>query len=292
MVIDTQGPIISPAYAALLPGIHLRGIEPEALRGTPCHPHGALCGWLAGAPLVGAKVAAEIVFVRIFDRNAKWSATSQFILDAISKEQPDYITRSWGAWDGDSAMGELQAQTVMEDFIGPYQALQKRIGFLDFGAAGNNDENDDDNDVDFPQRVLDDSYVIGACHRHGVPTKWSGDGSNVLCVMWGDRVYSPDQGGRWTLWSGTSAACPKACGAAAAMNEEGLSFRGAVHALPADSRPAGNWKLPHPKWGWGCAEDLWQRYVARLPQRLMPPARKVASAEFEPLIYHDYRRLK
>jgi hypothetical protein len=292
MVIDSQGPALGNEYRALLHQVEMRGIEPPELRGKPCHPHGAFCGYLAALPLIGAGVKAEIIFLRVFDQDARWAATNEFILGAISREEPDYISRSWGAWDGDSMLGRLNAETAFEDFLKPYEQLQKRIGFLDFGAAGNNDENDEDNDVDCPQRLMAGCYIIGACHRNGIPTKWSGDGAGVMCVMWADRVYSPAQAGRWTLWSGTSAATPKACGAAAAMNFERLSFFDAVQNLPESCRPIGNHKLPHPKFGWGCAEDLWQRYVARLPASVLPPAHKVRVADLQPIAYHDYRRFE
>jgi hypothetical protein len=273
MIIDTQGPAISEAYRALLPGLRIRGYEPDYVKGTPCHEHGALCGWLAAAPVLGAGMSsAELIFVRIFDELAHWiPGSEEYMLRIIEQEKPDYISRSWGAWDGDDGLAQFWAQAAFSEFGPAFRELQKKIGFVDFGAAGNSDENDRDNDVDYPQcDLLDLSNIIGACRRDGHPTIWTGDGEGVLCLMWGDQVYSPDMSGRWVLWSGTSAATPKACGACAAMLLNRDQWRDLCRS-PKAERPYETYSLPHPKFGWGCMEKFWQENVRRLPEQLLPP---------------------
>lgn len=295
LIIDTQGEAISEEYQALLPGAKLRGIEMETTRGTSCHEHGALCGWLSAIPLIGAGFEFEIVFVRVFDKDAVWIPNCEsWMLDVIREEKPNYVSRSWGAADADSQLSEMYAQLSFSEWAAAYRALVAELGIVDFGAAGNSDENDADVDVDFPQRDLADVVnVIGACDRSGVPTKWSGDGAGVQCVMWADLVYSPDMTGKWVLWSGTSAATPKACGACAALGYTREQWLTKLKNLPAGCRPAGDWTLPHPKWGYGCAEDLWQNFARRVPAGLLPPATPKATKEVEIIKpeFFDYRRV-
>ena len=297
MIIDSQGEQITDVYRSLLPGVAMRGVEQKITRGTECHPHGALCGWNAAIPLIGTGLPFEIIFVRIFDKDAKWvDGSEEFILKTIAQERPNYISRSWGAWDGDDAMQNYWASVAFDEFVPEYKRLQAEIGFVDFGAAGNSDNNDADRDVDYPQVQMPEiCNIIGACARNGVPTKWSGDGAGVQCVMWGHLVYSPDMTGRWILWSGTSAATPRACGACAALGDDLASWRRRLVNLPESCRPRGDWKLPHPKWGYGCAEDLWQIFARRVPANLLPaptPAVKLNGKEVEPMPeYFDFKRV-
>jgi hypothetical protein len=250
---------------------------------------------------VGAGVAAELVAIRVFDQQARWCASFPWLLAQIRAEcealQPGdriYTTRSWGAWDQDNGWTEQAARSEFTDFARAFKVLQAAYRIVDFGAAGNDDANDADNDIDFPQRDLaDTSAVIGARDRAGVTMRWSGDGKGVSCVMWGHEVYSPDLTGKWRLWSGTSAATPKACGAAAAL---GYSFAQLNHHLvhlPASCRPLGDWTLPHPKWGYGDFEDAWQNQVRRVSPGLLPPA--VAALKGLPapgIEFHDYREVR
>ena len=292
MVIDTQGESIGDLYRLRLPGITLRGVEMDSTRGTPCHEHGAFCGWLAGIPAIAAGGECELVFVRIFDKDAAWIVGCEnWMLDVIAAERPDYISRSWGAWDGDDKLQSLYGQVAFQEFVPAFLKLQAEIGFVDFGAAGNSDKNDSDADVDYPQsQMIETCNIIGACRRNGVPTDWSGDGKGVQCVMWADLVYSPDMAGAWRLWSGTSAATPKACGACAAFGDDLASWRKRIELIC--SRPAGEWEIPHPKWGYGCAEDLWQNFAKRTPGLLPPihPEALQATPVIQPEFF-DYRRL-
>jgi len=169
-------------------------------------------------------------------------------------------------------------------FAGRYTGLIERDeGIADFGAAGNDDHNDADDDVAFPQAQLGRCNIIGACDRRGVPCEWSGDGRGVLCVMWGDRVWSPDAAGIWSLWSGTSAATPKACGGAAALELTTDAWRQWVKINA--TRPK-NWRggEPHPKWGYGCGEEAWQQFMAIAPKTMLPPKSEPAQ-----ISVHDYR---
>ncbi len=289
MVIDTQGPNgFTQAYRDLLPGVRIRGRELASVAGQACTPHGAWCGWLAAAPRAATGVQTELVFVRCFDGQNRWIQDCEpWLLDTIEAEQPDYVSRSWGAWDGDDALQRQFAMAGFERFTAGYsELLADDDGPADFGAAGNNDRNDADDDVAFPQAQLSLCNVTGACDRRGVPCVWSGDGRGVLCVMWGDRVLSPDAKGIWTLWSGTSAATPKACGAAAALE---LTTDGWREWVRNNATRPKDWKgaLPHPKWGWGCEEESWQ-----LPMKRYAPIREIAARmrNIEPTV-RDYRLL-
>lgn len=285
LVIDTQGPNgLSPAYRALLPGVKIRGRELAAVAGQPCTPHGAWCGWLAAAPRAAAGVATELVFVRCFDGRNQWiNGCEPWLLDIVEAEQPDYVSRSWGAWDGDDPLQRQLAMAGFERFAADYSDLiEHDDGPADFGAAGNEDANDADDDVAFPQAQLARCNVIGACNRRGVAAEWSGDGRGVLCVMWGDGVWSPDGSGKWTLWSGTSAATPKACGAAAALELSTNGWRQWVRDNA--TRPAG-WTgpVPHAKWGFGCAEEAWQAFMKGAPAGMRRPQTALAN-----VTAHDY----
>ncbi len=286
MVIDTQGEQITDAYRALLPDISIRGYELKKTRGTPCHEHGALCGWLAAVPCQAARIEAQLIFVRVFDKKAAWvPGAEDLILQVISDEQPDYVSRSWGAWDQDSQMGSLMAKASFGEFTQRYLELMETIGFADFGAAGNDDFNDRDNDIDYPQRVISGCNIIGACDRVGRPTIWSGDGPELQCLMWGDRVWSPDIHGKWHVWSGTSASTPKACGGCAALQFNDRAWKQYVMAF-ADS-PAGIAR-PHPKFGYGCMEHVWQEPIQKLRSDLAwPHVGQQIKIEF-----HDYKRFK
>lgn len=304
LVIDTQGPAFTSKFAALLPGITLRGHEPAELAGTPCQVHGAFCTWLAAIPLVGAAVPAEVVAIRVFNEKAGWAATFPWLLAQIRAEcrglKPGdriYTSRSWGAWDEDSAWVEQAARADFAEFVTGFRALQAEFKIVDFGAAGNEDKNDADNDIAFPQRdLVDRTAIIGARDRAGITMPWSGDGKGVSCVMWGDRIYSPDLTGAWRLWSGTSAATPKAAGAAAALGYTFEQFNRHLVTLPSSCRPAGDWVLPHPKWGWGDFEDAWQNQVRRVPISLLPPSKPLIKVVGDkpveqPIEFHDFREV-
>ena len=279
MVIDTQGERILPEYRALLPEVSIRAWpELESTRSEPCHEHGALCGWLAAAPLQAARLAGrfsepiELVFVRIFDRQGRALAGSEsYMLDAVEAERPDVVSRSWGQWDMDSPMGDWSGQVMWQEWAERFRDLHQRIGFVDVGAAGNEDECDRDSDIVYPQRLVSDlCCIVGAARRGGRVAQWSGDGEGLLCVMWGDRVYSPNMDGRWILWSGTSAAAPKFAGVAALSGLRGPALRAQVKA--AASRPDDAGALTwHPKWGHGNWDLAWQHPMRLMPRELMPP---------------------
>lgn len=292
LILDTQGEMITDAYRGLLPGVRLRGVEPESTRGSFCHPHGAFCGWLAALPLTTQPGKHEVVFGRIFDCAAgEIAGSDEWMLGLIEEERPNYVSRSWGMWDGDSQRQRMYGRIAYGEWVEKYRALCRRLAISDFGAAGNSDEMDADPDVDFPQCMMPDvSNIIGAAKRGGKPTRWSGDGPGVLNLMWGDKVYSPDMGATWTLWSGTSAATPKACGAAAAMHLGSVGWRAYVRDYA--TRPSG-YQPPHAKWGWGNAEAAWQNFAKLAPAAAQPPGGRLgASSLFERPEYFEFRRVR
>lgn len=292
MVIDSQGAGNLATLQKLLPDVRVRGIDHPDHRGYTYHPHGHWCGWLAGVPLqahalkIGQPGAHELVFLQIFDKDSK-ALSDSFMFEQIAAEQPDYLSRSWGAWDQDDPFIRTGIDGFYrEHWVPSFAKLQDGLGFVDFGAAGNNDANDSDSDVAYPQAAMPERCnIIGARARNGRPAKWSGDGRGVLHTMWAAGVASPNPDGSWTRWSGTSAATPKAAGVCAALEMDADTYRGLV--ADTASRPEG-YKLPHPKWGWGDMEYLWQSFAADLPRNLLPPA-KTGTLR---ITHHDFNRIR
>ena len=268
LVPDTTGGNISQAYRNLLPNITIRGISHPANVGD--HPHGAWCGWLAAAPLQAVGGKHELVFLQILHNNGTFANFEEILLETIAKERPDYISMSWGSWDRQDKQLAQRFQTHWEPFAQQFSALRQEIGFVAFAAAGNNDKNNATPDVAYPQRILPDQlYIVGSTNAQGIPSTFSADGP-VHTVAIGEQCLSPDASGAWHLWRGTSAACPKVCGSMAAR---GLTHDEVHTILLADAEhpPAWTDRRPHPKWGYGSVEFLWQNDVAQLPPSLRPP---------------------
>jgi len=223
MVIDSQGAEIPQAYSDLLDNVKLRGIEPDSVAGTRCSPHGLQVGyWAAILP-----EDAEVVFVRIFDKDSRYvPGSNEWFLDIIEKERPDYINRSWGMAQPDTSYGRMVGQVTYGEWIAEYTKLQKEIGFVDFAAAGNSGDWLPDNDVNYPHRLMPNSNIIGSSNRRGVASEFSSDGPEVQCVCTGENVLLYD-GVHWAIGNGTSYSCPKMCSLAAALgltHEEWDSF--------------------------------------------------------------------
>lgn len=286
-MIDTQGPEgISQEYRKRLPGVAISGDEPDGVKGTPCHEHGSLCGWLAAIPRAAQGLPVELVFLRCFDKDARWiQGCDEWLFERVRQIQPDYVSRSWGAWDGDDQFWKAVAQAAFIKWVKVYAPMAEKMGICDFGAAGNNDNNDRDDDLAYPQAMMPNTNVVGAHDRRGIPCPWSGDGRGVTCCFWANRVWSPRADtGEWVLWSGTSAATPKAAGVAAARALSPSQFR--AFAIEEAQRPAKAKELPHRKWGWGSLEWAWQQAMRDGPIDLRPPERttmhqKIALFDYE-----------
>jgi hypothetical protein len=87
--------------------------------------------------------------------------------------------------------------------------------------------------------------------------------------------------------SGTSFACPKDVGLAAALGlsqeqMERFTVAGARRPEPPPSGPP--WTVPHPKWGYGSMEHEWQALAARVYPTI------VGGASRQPTYMHDFRR--
>lgn len=268
LIPDTQGSALSPAYRALLPNIRMRGIDHPDLVSTS--PHGAWCGWLAGAPLQARGVDAEIVFLQILGDNGTAPNWVDLLLDTIAREKPDVVSCSWGAWDQDDELVDMWMDFSYRPYVTRLLELKKELGFIIVCAAGNNDSNDSDPDTAYPQRLMgDNAWIIGATDVHGVPTPWSADG-RVHAVMVGSKCISPSPDGSWQLWQGTSAACPKFAGMIAAMGWSDDEILSALQ-IGAEHPAAFAERRPHTKWGYGSMELGWQNLVADLPADLRPP---------------------
>jgi subtilisin family serine protease len=266
LIPDTLGSTISPAYRALLPSIAFRGIDHPEIVGD--HPHGAWCGWLCGAPLQAAGVEdVEIVFLQLLSADGAAPDFQERLLETIEAERPDYISMSWGSWDRQDELTRAFLSMRWSRYAERFAALRADIGFTAFAAAGNDDRNNAGHDVAYPQAMqTDDVWVIGSTNARGIPSEFSGDGP-VDAVAIGEQCLSPDQAGAWHLWRGTSAACPKVCGAMAAV---GIRHND-MPAVLLEAEHPGTYTRPHPKWGWGSLEESWQSTVAALPPEIHPP---------------------
>jgi hypothetical protein len=268
LIPDTLGSRISPAYRALLPDITFRGIDHPEVVGD--NQHGAWCGWLAGAPLQARGIKAEIVFLQILSTNGTVRNWADLLLDTIEREQPDVVSCSWGAWDGDDDLSEIFLRASFSRYVDRLLELKAKRNFILVCASGNDDNYDEDMDVAYPQKLMpDNAWIIGATDPYGVPMPWSGDGF-VDAVMIGSKCASPGNDGNWELWQGTSAACPKFAGMVAAM---GWSDEEILSAIQTGAQCPAEWaeSRPHTKWGWGSMEFAWQNLVADLPEALKPP---------------------
>jgi hypothetical protein len=273
LIPDTMGSRISQAYRDLLPGISFRGIDAPDVVGD--HPHGAWCGWLAGAPLQARGIKAEIVFLQILSSAGTIRNWADILLDTIEREKPDVISCSWGAWDGDDELGEIFLRAAYSRYVDRLLELKAKQKFILVCAAGNDDANDADLDVAYPQKLMpDNAWIIGATDAWGIPVPWSADGFVDACMI-GSKCASPDNDGKWSLWQGTSAACPKFAGMVAAM---GWTDEEIMSAIQTGAECPAEWaeSRPHTKWGWGSMEWGWQDIVAGLPAGLRPPTRMFA----------------
>jgi len=277
---DTVGSRIPQAYRDLFPPHWtLRGVSMNSDLG-PYHPHGFFCGWLAALPLM-AQDYAEVVFVQGFDSGGRMIPGAEKKLlkvleDEATPAYKTYVNRSWSLDIPTNAMDRSMSRQMWDSWITDYRSLQNKAGFLDFAAAGNSDKNSPEHNLGAPQAWMPYSNVIGSCNRWKVPSKFSGDGPNLQCLMWGEVVYSPNGKGDWVPWQGTSAATPKALGVAASMamsNEQWNAFV-RQHA----DKPRG-WVPNHPKYGEGNMEWAWQEAYQRVkplgvplpPSRIITP---------------------
>lgn len=278
LVVDTVGSSpVSDAYRAKLPSFDFIGFEPPGFDSTQrCHDHGWQCGYYAGLLLSESSERHLMGFARIFDGQGRpIRGSDQFILDVVKDFQPDIVTRSYGMWDNDDKLTDLYGQRAYSGWAREYESLSKEVGLLDFGAAGNNDARVDyDWDVDYPQKIMPDCVVVGSHNRKGIPSDFSGDGPQVTLSMWGESVYLLNGDGSWSYGSGTSFACPKAAGLAA---RAGISSSKHVmvdyikrHATYPRDWPGT--KLPHPKWGYGSLEHIYQSYMLELSESVLPPS--------------------
>jgi len=270
LIPDTQGSRLSDRYRKLLPNVTFRGIDHADLEGVDVNPHGAWCGWLAGAPLQALGGNHEIVFLQILGPNGPVENWPDLICETIKAEKPDVVSCSWGAWDQDDKMREIFYVVGYDRYVKNLLKLKAEMGFVLVCASGNDDDNDEDIDLVYPQIMMpEQAWIIGATDPYGVPTPWSADGY-VDAMMIGDRCMSPDQDGRWHLWKGTSAACPKFAGMVAANGWDDVAIRASLETLaeyPADFEG----QRPHAKWGWGSMEWGWQELASRLDSAHRPP---------------------
>lgn len=268
LIPDTLGSRISQKYRDLLPNLTIRGIDHPDIIGD--NPHGAWCGWLAGAPLQALGGHHELVFLQMLSSAGTVENWADLICETIAAEKPDVVSCSWGAWDMDDRLREIFYTVGYDRYLKNLLKLKEELGFVLVGAAGNDDDNDEDVDTVFPQRMIPQHmWIVGATDVYGVPLPWSADGF-VHTVMIGSKCMSPGNDGKWDLWQGTSAACPKFAGVVAAMGWNDAQITAALREYaehPAEL--AAN--RPHTKWGWGSLEHAWQNLVAVLPQKLRPP---------------------
>lgn len=287
LIIDSTGlSDVTDNYRSFFgPHIKLIGHEPAAAyKKVASGEHGYQCGYYAGVLLNLLEGEHELHFARIFDQHDNWiRGVDKFILDVIADVQPDVVSNSWGMDDGDLPWGERDAQRAWASWAARFRLLMNNKKTAVFFAAGNDDKNDEDEDVAFPQRMLPEyANIIGSHNRAGKPSRFSGDGKGVNSVMWGENVALLNKYGKWERGSGTSFACPKAAGLAAYLQLDHYGWR--KYVLENATHPD-KWSgyLPHPKWGYGSMEYRYQELLAELPDELQPPhvSRKKRTGEIE-----------
>ncbi len=266
LVIDSQGGEgMSAAYLSQMKHVRVRGVEMDATLGQPCHPHGLMTGYLAASllhPVHGVKPGdAELVFVRIFDQRANSVAdASKWMLDVISREKPDYVGRSWGGVYTQPRMGSL----MWGQWVFDYRALQRELGFLDFGSAGNSGNWLPDSSISFPQVLMPDiCNVIGSCRRDGLPSEFTSSGQGVQCLAWGEKLFL-NNNGTLEVGSGTSFSAPKVLSLCAVQRITALQdWRDYVRRNA--TKPVGFEAAESPVWGAGNIEDEYQRKFSLIP---------------------------
>jgi hypothetical protein len=291
LVIDSTGlSDVSDKYRSYFgKNIKLVGHEPSKAYGkTPSGAHGYQCGYYAGVLLNLIPGDHEIHYARIFDQHGGWIRGSEnFILDVIHEVSPQVISNSWGQHDGDDPFSERVARTGWIGWSSRFSSLVNGVSAVPFFAAGNDDVNDADDDVAYPQRLIPElANIIGSHNRGGRPSVFSGDGKGVQVTMWGERVALLDGDGKWSLGSGTSFSCPKAAGLCAYLQHDHFSWRRFVREM--SQRPK-NWAgvLPHRKWGEGSLEYVYQEALALLPEVLRPPV----FGKRRPVTYMDFDKI-
>ena len=271
VIMDSQGPDgLGADYRAAVPNCAIEGYEPARVAGHPCAPHGSQVAHLAGLIQVEP---TRLVFLRIFDGpdavaipgGPAWALDQ---LERLDLPRGTVICRSWGAAPGvdfSAAMGAL----LYRDFVRRYTTLLDRNGWVDFGAAGNSDNNDPRDDIVYPQALMTErSNIIGSSDRAGRPSVFSGDGEGLQCLMWGERIMLRSYRG-WATGSGTSFAAPKAAGACCALGLSDADWKRRIYHSPPDG-----WSEDEPwhrKYGWGNREHLWQSALLAVNPNLWPP---------------------
>lgn len=269
MVIDTVGTQFPDYFKSYFPNVKIRGYDLTDQIVT--HPHGYQAGYYATILLNLMPGEHEAVYVRIFDGNGvPIPKSNEWMLDVIADEMPDVITNSWGQWDGDNRLNDALANYSWANWAVKYNQIISAYRCASFFAAGNNDQNDSDSDIDYPGKLV---YPLSACigshRRNGIPSEFSGDGKQVVASFWAEHVQLLS-GDKWERGSGTSFACPKAAGLAAYLKMDTLAF--AHYAEDNGSKPDYfHGDLPNAKWGWGSLEHKYQEKLSMLSENLRPP---------------------
>ena len=178
LVLDTQGGLIPETYGLSNSRITINSLDPEEGGIADAHPHGLMVGYLfayifgALADPIKVPGGIELSFGRIFDERARpLPDFDDLVLRYVAYVKPDIIIRSWGIWDKDDIEFERRVGLRAGPWIEKYKEVLAETGALDFSAAGNSDDLDLDNDIDFPQRLMSEqSFVVGSCRRDGVPS--------------------------------------------------------------------------------------------------------------------------
>jgi hypothetical protein len=267
VVLDSWAGPLHPDYETSFPNVQFSSWQHSKFKGEPCHPHG---GWVAS--LICQQIPnhknVELTFVRIFNAKGgnaldelQWDET----METVEFINPDFICCSWGMADGDSPLGELTQQVMFDEFW--LSQWKKATNGADvFWAAGNDDENDRDFDIDAPQKFTGDDknqHIIGSDRFSGVPSKFSGDGPHIDAMYPGENTYSIDPtSGKWIKWSGTSAAAPSALGDIVANDiGKGEFVKAYWKAVASRAKNYLGMTKRHNKAGWGSMNFSFERNI-------------------------------
>lgn len=278
VIVDTVGDPagLHPSFTPRFPWVtSWGGVEPAAIFGTRFHPHGSMCAEKILQPLHQLPQGISEIhvrFLRIFDGNGAFQ--SSFASDDVFsilreyREECDflYVNNSWGGYVGSRGANSREIAEAAK-----WRKLIEDTGAVVFWAAGNDGDFGVDDDNDMPQTLLVDvSHKVASHDASFTPSSFSSDSTvgPPVATLWAEDVELLNGvDGVWEKGSGTSFACPKLCGLAAALL---LDYKGVLGlARDMGKRPAEYTIMDpqhrHPKWGLGSLEAWYQRKIVDSP---------------------------
>ena len=271
LVVDTWGSEDVGVIADIFPNATFKNIPTPYRTTGRMHSHGINVAFSALSQISKTK-KVEVSFYRVFDSNGHPYKKFESWMDVMAEYKPHAAVCSFGTHHTNSSR---QIGMLNKIYGKRYQDyLCKKIyesGCVVFAAAGNEDSTkgfdavrghqvDFDNDVGYPWRTSNcgNLAVIGAVDSNNKPAHFSSDGSQVDSAWLGVYVPVVMPDGRKLRINGTSFAAPIAAGYYLDRGFNNFEQFDA-HCFKKAYRAEGwNYKLKHPKVGWGSMYP-WQR---------------------------------